>query len=1008
MKSMKKKEQLIYVYIVLIFFLDILNDRVLFAKNIVNIPKSISVKTKLINPIITTADLNDIWGVKNDIYIVGDRGTIINIMNYHWKTIDNNYFDFNFKSIWGASKSDIFIVGHNRKSNSTDGIILHYNGSSLTQMVLPFKTNLNAVWGFKNDNIYAVGNNYILHYDGKKWLKEVYMENGFKFNDIWGNSKNDIIAITEKGNVMKYDGKSWTELNTPLKETCARYPLRYCCKRIWGNKNNYYISSRNFIYNFNGHSWKEISIPGIKSNIYGIWGGTDNEIIAGSCNNIHFYDYYSDNWTKKLSTVWNSKLIVNNFWSDNDHLKYIYAVGSGGVILKYDGRTWENLSGFNILNFRSIWGSSPYNIYALNMKGEIFHFDGSKWKIVLNTQSTIIYKLKGISSSDIFAVGSYGKAYYFKDAKLKQIDIKDNKATFYDVWGDSPDNVFLVGDKIYHYDGVKGSKIESPLDSNSCLRAIWGASGKNIYAVGSIYIKKNKYNNAKYSSSKLPNYEGVIIHYNGESWSKLKLPYMIHGPLNGIWGNSEDNIYVVGDAGIIIHFDGKEWNRIRSKSRENLHSVWGTSSDNVFAINENFTSLYFYNGKLCKKFEIPFYSNLTGNYATIRFNNHLWGSSLKNIYAAGPLGTIIHFDISSETIDILETNDKKYNTKIKKVSPSILDKPTLMSRNVKKPHKKNSQLINPIKQVALKDYKKLSKNEDNNEINPITNKGKMQTLPELKEKVTNFFFPKSKTWAVIIGIKDYSKEKNGFDKLPYAINDAEDFSDSLTINFDIPKERIFSLINTEATKSKIEQLLGSLSQNSEIDTNDRFIFYFSGHGFTVTTKNKTKHGYLIPYDGKDTNLYSTCISMATINEIKNLIPTKQILIVIDACYSGIVGHHVYNKNKNTINSKIKKELTKETIEIYTENNCYQILTSGKSNQTAKMGPKWDNHSVFTYYLLIGLKGDADTNDDTIITLYELYNYVERNVRSDTLQQQHPQIFDGVSECQFIFYSEKEM
>jgi hypothetical protein len=37
------------------------------------------------------------------------------------------------------------------------------------------------------------------------------------------------------------------------------------------------------------------------------------------------------------------------------------------------------------------------------------------------------------------------------------------------------------------------------------------------------------------------------------------------------------------------------------------------------------------------------------------------------------------------------------------------------------------------------------------------------------------------------------------------------------------------------------------------------------------------------------------------------------------------------------------------------------------------------HGVFTYYLVQGLKGAADLNRDGIVSLQELYEYVEREV-----------------------------
>ncbi len=45
--------------------------------------------------------------------------------------------------------------------------------------------------------------------------------------------------------------------------------------------------------------------------------------------------------------------------------------------------------------------------------------------------------------------------------------------------------------------------------------------------------------------------------------------------------------------------------------------------------------------------------------------------------------------------------------------------------------------------------------------------------------------------------------------------------------------------------------------------------------------------------------------------------------------------------------------------------------------------------VFTYYLLRGLKGQADTNGDYLVTIKELYTYVYVKVRDYTSGVQTP-------------------
>ena len=52
------------------------------------------------------------------------------------------------------------------------------------------------------------------------------------------------------------------------------------------------------------------------------------------------------------------------------------------------------------------------------------------------------------------------------------------------------------------------------------------------------------------------------------------------------------------------------------------------------------------------------------------------------------------------------------------------------------------------------------------------------------------------------------------------------------------------------------------------------------------------------------------------------------------------------------------------------------------------------HGLFTYYVLRGLSGDADTNKDKVVKLKELSNYVSKNVKEQAAlngREQLPQL-----------------
>ncbi|MCI0697823.1 caspase family protein [candidate division KSB1 bacterium] len=270
-----------------------------------------------------------------------------------------------------------------------------------------------------------------------------------------------------------------------------------------------------------------------------------------------------------------------------------------------------------------------------------------------------------------------------------------------------------------------------------------------------------------------------------------------------------------------------------------------------------------------------------------------------------------------------------------------------------------------------------------------TTKGGDYSFKEMFRKWTR----NSESWAVVIGINNYTIEKNGYKRLNYAKRDADEVRQYLISALNFSSEKIYYFPNDKATKRAIDYCLGDLLRN-KLKPDDRLIVYFSGHGETISTANGEKHGYLIPVDGKKDSLNATCIPMSQISLYSDLIPARQVLFIIDACFSGIAG---------IVNKGIDK-VTEKQIEKFIQSRGRQILTAGSADEPAQMGEQWNKHSVFTYHLLIGLTGEADYDKNKVISANELAMYVATNVSTDTDYKQNPQLYNlGKTEGNFIFY-----
>jgi len=244
------------------------------------------------------------------------------------------------------------------------------------------------------------------------------------------------------------------------------------------------------------------------------------------------------------------------------------------------------------------------------------------------------------------------------------------------------------------------------------------------------------------------------------------------------------------------------------------------------------------------------------------------------------------------------------------------------------------------------------------------------------------------SWAVVIGVNDYQN----WPKLRYAVNDANSVEEVLATRFGFPRDHIRKLLNGEATRQRIMQVLGDeLSDSRKVQREDRVFFFFAGHGATRTLEDGRQIGFIVPVDADSSNYYSTAISMTTIREAADLIPAKHIYFLMDSCYSGLAltrGAGEFSKDRSYL-----EEVTRRT--------ARQILTAGGAEQqVADDGP--NGHSVFTWALLQGLEGPADLDGNGVITASELGAYISPIVSSFARQTPAVGNLVGSEGGEFIF------
>ena len=138
--------------------------------------------------------------------------------------------------------------------------------------------------------------------------------------------------------------------------------------------------------------------------------------------------------------------------------------------------------------------------------------------------------------------------------------------------------------------------------------------------------------------------------------------------------------------------------------------------------------------------------------------------------------------------------------------------------------------------------------------------------------------------ALVIGNADYV---GGWSSLPGVKNDIEKIGLAL-------KERGFNVvIGVNFTKTQLDSAFSSFIAKYGNDLNNRLLFYYAGHGYTVATSYGDQLGYLVPVDAPDpefnTNKFqSISMEMAQIEIYAKRLQSKHALFVFDACFAGSI------------------------------------------------------------------------------------------------------------------------
>lgn len=225
-------------------------------------------------------------------------------------------------------------------------------------------------------------------------------------------------------------------------------------------------------------------------------------------------------------------------------------------------------------------------------------------------------------------------------------------------------------------------------------------------------------------------------------------------------------------------------------------------------------------------------------------------------------------------------------------------------------------------------------------------------------------FLNSQTYVMIVGVSQYQNPKLN---LKYAASDAwriYSFYKSPEGGA-LPDNQLKILVNQKATKQNI--IRQSIDLFAKADTNDIVIFYFTGHGLKDSF---LPHNY---YDDASKLKYEIVLRF-----LANCKAQSKFCIA-DACHSGAI---------ESIWRDYKTQATKSRYAKF-ENTAF-LLSSKAEEKTIEYKNIAQGH--FTFFLLTGLKGNANSDLDKTVTIKELEDFIMEYVPLRTGGKQNPVFF----------------
>ena len=216
--------------------------------------------------------------------------------------------------------------------------------------------------------------------------------------------------------------------------------------------------------------------------------------------------------------------------------------------------------------------------------------------------------------------------------------------------------------------------------------------------------------------------------------------------------------------------------------------------------------------------------------------------------------------------------------------------------------------------------------------------------------------------AVVIGNRDYTSVQG----VDYAIRDAQIMKQYLISTLGYKAENI--IYKENATLTDFNEIFNA-QLPSWIDPKggSRVFVYYTGHG---APDLESGEAYFLPVNANPQYVSASGYAVQSLYSSLGKLKVKDLTVVLDACFSG-------NSENGLLFKGISPAMVKTKALTKGPKSSIVFTSAGKDQVSAWYEEK--KHSLFTYYFLKGLQGDANTDKNSVLTVAEMENYLNENV-----------------------------